>query len=84
MVKLLASFGTVGGGRLMSVMEVERVLSRLTGLGNGRTDIVLKDQLVVYDNDNQRLGWKPYDCKCSFLAVDDWQLLALSAETEIL
>jgi hypothetical protein len=25
-------------------------------------DIVLKDQLVVYDNEKQRLGWKPYDC----------------------
>ncbi|KAG0571210.1 hypothetical protein M758_6G210100 [Ceratodon purpureus] len=25
-------------------------------------DIVLKDQLVVYDNDNQRVGWKPFDC----------------------
>lgn len=27
------------------------------------TDIVLKDQLVVYDNDLQRIGWKPFNCK---------------------
>ncbi|KAG0585599.1 hypothetical protein KC19_2G024200 [Ceratodon purpureus] len=25
-------------------------------------DIVLKDQLVVYDNTNQILGWKPFNC----------------------
>lgn len=28
------------------------------------TDIVLVDQLVVYDIDKQRVGWKPFDCKC--------------------
>jgi len=27
------------------------------------TDIVLKDQLIVYDNDLQRIGWKPFNCK---------------------
>jgi len=53
-------------------MEDEHVLPRLTCLGNGLTDIVLKDQLVVYDNEKQRLGWKPYDCKCSFLSALDW------------
>lgn len=25
-------------------------------------DIVLKDQLVVYDNESQRIGWKPFNC----------------------
>jgi hypothetical protein len=25
-------------------------------------DIVLQDQLVVYDIDKQRVGWKPFDC----------------------
>jgi hypothetical protein len=32
--------------------------SSITILG----DIVLKDQLVVYDNDLQRIGWKPFNC----------------------
>jgi hypothetical protein len=27
------------------------------------TDIVLQDQLIVYDNEKQRVGWKPFDCK---------------------
>lgn len=31
------------------------------------TDIVLKDQIVVYDNEKQRIGWKPFDCKFLFL-----------------
>lgn len=26
-------------------------------------DNVLKDQLVVYDNVNNRIGWKNFDCK---------------------
>lgn len=39
------------------------------------TDIVLKDQLVVYDNEKQRLGWKPYDCKALSLLLS---ILSLS------
>jgi hypothetical protein len=26
-------------------------------------DIVLKDKLVVYDNERGQIGWKSYDCK---------------------
>ena len=26
-------------------------------------DIVLKDKIVVYDLENQRIGWVDYDCK---------------------
>jgi hypothetical protein len=26
-------------------------------------DIVLKDKLVVYDNEQHQIGWKNYDCK---------------------
>jgi hypothetical protein len=26
-------------------------------------DIVLQNQIIVYDNDLKRLGWKNFDCK---------------------
>lgn len=32
----------------------------------GVSDIVLKDKLVVYDNDLLRIGWKDFDCKYIF------------------
>jgi len=38
--------------------------AKTDSFGNGLlTDIVLKDQLIVYDNDQLRVGWKPFDCK---------------------
>jgi hypothetical protein len=33
-------------------------------------DIVLKDKIIVYDLENQRIGWVDYDCKFSIMQSD--------------
>lgn len=52
-------FWCIGWHPMSSSTTVNGVL--LTILG----DIVLKDQLVVYDLENQRIGWVNYDCSSS-------------------
>ncbi|CAI5491660.1 unnamed protein product [Closterium sp. Naga37s-1] len=40
--------------------------SKITVIG----DIVLRNHLVVYDTDNMKLGWAPYDCSVGTITAD--------------
>ncbi|GJP37894.1 hypothetical protein CLOM_g22349 [Closterium sp. NIES-68] len=40
--------------------------SKITVIG----DIVLRNHLVVYDTDNMKLGWAPYDCSMGSITAD--------------
>ena len=60
----LYDFLTIVVRNIQGARDLKLCSGGLTTFGIGfMTDIVLKDQLVVYDNQNQQLGWKLFDCK---------------------